>query len=104
MHESNEKCKLFNTTRQEVPWLKTRGGIAIPLLTEDTLAFFCEVWHMCSMKQTLTTKLKLQTTPEQFAALRATQLAYRDALNFVSRHAFAHGKMSNQVRLQRDTY
>ena len=56
------------------------------------------------MKQVLTAKLKLVTTPEQFAALRATQLAYRDALNSVSRHAFAHGKMSNQVRLQRDTY
>ncbi len=56
------------------------------------------------MRQALTAKLKLRTTPEQFAALRATQLAYRDALNAVSRHAFAHGKMSNQVRLQRDTY
>jgi putative transposase len=56
------------------------------------------------MNVTLTAKLKLQTTPAQFQALRATQLAYRDALNFVSRHAFAHGKMSNQVRLQRDTY
>jgi putative transposase len=56
------------------------------------------------MKHVLTAKLKLVTTPEQFAALRATQLAYRDALNFVSRYAFAHGKMSNQVRLQRDTY
>ncbi len=31
------------------------------------------------MKQTLTAKLKLKTTPEQFAALRTTQLAYRDA-------------------------
>jgi putative transposase len=56
------------------------------------------------MNVTLTAKLKLQTTLAQFQALRATQLAYRDALNFVSRHAFAHGKMSNQVRLQRDTY
>jgi putative transposase len=74
------------------------------LLTEDALAFSCEIWYICSMKQTLTAKLKLQTTPEQFATLRATQLAYRDALNCVSRHAFAHGKMSNQVRLQRDTY
>jgi hypothetical protein len=41
----------------------------------------------------------LHATPEQFAALRATQLAYRDALNDVSRYAFAHGKMSNQRRL-----
>jgi hypothetical protein len=33
------------------------------------------------MKQTITAKLKLQTAPTQFAALRETQLAYRDALN-----------------------
>jgi predicted transposase len=46
----------------------------------------------------------LQTTPEQFAALRQTQLAYRDALNYVSTYAFEHGKMSNKVRLQDGTY
>ncbi len=56
------------------------------------------------MKQVLTAKLKLQTTPEQFRALRATQLAYRDALNFVSRYAFAHDKTSNQIGLQEATY
>src|SRR5437588_12122640 len=56
------------------------------------------------MKAPLTAKLRLQTTPEQFAALRATQLAYRDALNYVSRYAFEHGKMSNKVRLQDGTY
>jgi putative transposase len=56
------------------------------------------------MQTTLTAKLKLLTTPEQFAALRKTQLAYRDALNFVSTYAFAHGKTSNQQRLQRETY
>jgi len=52
----------------------------------------------------MTAKLKLHTTPEQFRALRATQLAYRDALNYVSRYAFAHGKMSHQVALQDGTY
>lgn len=56
------------------------------------------------MKQTLVAKLKVHATPEQFKALRATQLAYRDALNFVSQYAFAHGKMSNKVRLQEGTY
>jgi putative transposase len=56
------------------------------------------------MKTTLTAKLKLQTTHEQFQALRQTQLAYRDALNYVSRYAYAHGKMSNKVRLQEETY
>jgi hypothetical protein len=31
----------------------------------------------------LTANRKLHTTPEQFSALRQTQLAYRDALNYV---------------------
>jgi putative transposase len=52
----------------------------------------------------LTAKLKLHTTPDQFHALRQTQLAYRDALNYVSRYAFAHGKLSNQLALQEATY
>jgi putative transposase len=56
------------------------------------------------MKTVITAKLKLHTTLEQFAALRATQLAYRDALNSVSQYAFAHGKMSNRVALQDGTY
>ncbi|GHO79894.1 transposase [Ktedonobacter sp. SOSP1-85] len=56
------------------------------------------------MKTVLTAKLKLNTTPEQFKALRETQLAYRDALNYVSTYAFENGKMSNAVRLQDGTY
>src|SRR5262245_9188131 len=56
------------------------------------------------MITTVTAKLKVQTTPEQFRALRQTQLAYRDALNYVSRYAFVHGKMSNTVGLQEATY
>jgi putative transposase len=56
------------------------------------------------MKTTISAKLKLNTTPEQFAQLRATQLAYRDACNFVSQYAFEHGKMSNKVALQEGTY
>ena len=36
--------------------------------------------------------------------MRATQLAYRDALNFVSKYAFEHDKMSNKVGLQEGTY
>ena len=56
------------------------------------------------MKVTMTAKLKLLTTPEQFQALRRTQLAYREALNYVSRYAFAHGKKSNQQWLQRECY
>ena len=56
------------------------------------------------MKQVITAKLKLHTDPSQFAALRATSLAYRDALNHVSRYAYAHGKMSSARALQRDCY
>src|SRR2546421_10174277 len=56
------------------------------------------------MKQTLVAKLKLQPSPEQFQALRTTQLAYRDALNYVSQYSYAHGKMSNRVALQDGTY
>ncbi len=56
------------------------------------------------MQQVITAKLKLQTTPEERQLLRQTQLAYRDALNYVSRYAFEHGKMSNAERLQQGTY
>jgi len=56
------------------------------------------------MKQMLTAKLKLKTTPEQFKALRQTQLAYRDALNSVSQYAFEHGKTSSGRALQKGCY
>jgi len=56
------------------------------------------------MQQIITAKLKLLTTPEQHQLLRQTQLAYRDALNYVSRYAFDHGKTSNNDRLQKGTY
>ena len=56
------------------------------------------------MKQMLTAKLKLHPTDWQFVQLRRTQLAYRDALNYVSRYSFDHGKKSNQQWLQRETY
>jgi len=56
------------------------------------------------MKTTITAKLKLNTTPEQFQALRQTQLAYRESLNYASRYAFEHGKMSNKVAIQDGTY
>ena len=56
------------------------------------------------MKQIITAKLKLNTTPDQFQALRTTQLAYRDALNAVSRSAFEHGKTSSNITLHRGMY
>src|SRR5713101_2500400 len=56
------------------------------------------------MQQIITAKLKLLTTPEQHHLLRQIQLAYRDALNYVSRYAFEHGKTSNTDRLQKATY
>jgi putative transposase len=63
-----------------------------------------KTYYISGMKQIITAKLKLHTTQMQFAALRQTQLAYRDALNAVSRYAFAHGKMSSGRALQRETY
>src|SRR5713101_5959701 len=56
------------------------------------------------MQQIITAKLKLLTTPEQHHLLRQTQLGYRDALNYVSRYAFEHGKTSSNERLQQGTY
>ena len=56
------------------------------------------------MQQIITAKLKLVTTPEQVQALRRTQLAYRDALNAVSRYAFEQGKTSNVTRLHKGMY
>jgi putative transposase len=56
------------------------------------------------METTLTAKFKLKTTPEQLAALRATQLAYRDGLNLTSQHAFVNGKTSNSKKLHWDLY
>ena len=56
------------------------------------------------MQQIITAKLKLITEPEQFEALRQTQLTYRDALNAVSRYAFSQGKTSNVTRLHKGMY
>jgi putative transposase len=56
------------------------------------------------MQQIITAKLKLTTTPQQFQALRETQLAYRDALNAVSRYAFEQDKTSNVTRLHKGLY
>lgn len=56
------------------------------------------------MKQIITAKLKLNTTPQQHILLRKTGLAYRDALNFASQYAFENNKMSNQQAIQRGTY
>src|SRR5215469_16967808 len=57
-----------------------------------------------SMQQIITAKLKLITPPEQFVALRETQLAYRDALNAVSHYAFEQGKTSNVTKLHKGFY
>jgi putative transposase len=83
-----------------VPFLGARAT-SVPLLF-DNLHRICDYRKV--MKVTLTAKLKLHTDAAQFKTLRATQLAYRDGLNYVSRYAFEHGKMSNKVRLQDGTY
>jgi putative transposase len=64
----------------------------------------CLFWIDERMKQIITAKLKLLTTPEHLVLLRQTQLAYRDALNYVSRYAFEYGKLSNVERLHQGTY
>lgn len=56
------------------------------------------------MKTLITAKLKLTAGLEEHQSLRRTELAYRDALNYTSRVAFANGKMSNQMRLQKLVY
>jgi putative transposase len=56
------------------------------------------------MQQIITAKLKLLTIPDQFQALRAAQLAYRDALNAVSHYAFEHGKTSRTLTLHKGMY
>ncbi len=56
------------------------------------------------MKQVISAKLKLHTTPEQFQALRWTQLAYRDGLNAVSRYAYEQGKTSSNQKLHQGMY
>ena len=58
--------------------------------------------YIACMKQVITAKLKLLTTPDQFRALRRTQLAYRDALNYVRRYSFAHGKRATASVPKRD--
>jgi putative transposase len=56
------------------------------------------------MQQIITAKLKLLTTPDQFAALRTTSLSYRDALNAMSHYAFEHGKTSSNITLHKGMY
>jgi len=71
-------------------------------------AFLMKPYTPDSMRQVLIAKLKLQTTPAQFRALRQTRLAHRDALNDISRYACERGRMSNtlsnKVSLQDGTY
>ena len=52
----------------------------------------------------ISAKLKLHTTPEDFQALRRTQLAYRDGLNAVSRYAYAQGKTSRNQKVHQGMY
>jgi predicted transposase len=54
--------------------------------------------------QALTCKLKLLLRKEQEAAIQRTALAYRNALNHASAVAFANGKMSQGMKLQKMVY
>ncbi|HEX4202957.1 MAG TPA: hypothetical protein VHZ51_01900, partial [Ktedonobacteraceae bacterium] len=102
----------FNPPSQESPaltpgeeWRVLIWGLGwVEPFTDMAFDILCEMLYTCSMKQLITAKLKLHTDPAQFQALRTTQLAYRDALNAVSRYSFAHGKKSNQQWLQQEMY
>src|SRR5260221_8851788 len=74
------------------------------LQQNTTRDLLMKLGHNRSMNTTLTAKLKVHTTPDQFHLLRQTQRAYRDALNHVSRYAFAPAQMSNQVGVHGATY
>jgi len=63
-----------------------------------------KIWCIEGMEQITTAELRLHADAAHTAALRRTQLAYRDAMNHVSAHAFAYGKQSGAARLQRETY
>ncbi|KMW69991.1 transposase, partial [Limnoraphis robusta CS-951] len=53
------------------------------------------------MKQVVTAKFKLDLSPEQKEAVRQVTLAYRDALSYASRVAYANNKLSNGTKLQK---
>src|SRR5947199_8127881 len=95
----------FTKTAQDAPvihageewaFLVWGRGTGVPKPLGNFISL-CNNAHV--MKTTITAKLKLHTDTAQFQALRQTQLAYRDALNYVSRYAFEHGKLSNKVGL-----
>jgi putative transposase len=56
------------------------------------------------MQQIITAKLKLKTKLGELRLLRQTQLAYRDALNYVSEWSFTNNKVSSETKLHQGTY
>ncbi len=56
------------------------------------------------MKQIITAKLKLITTPEQKESVRQVTLAYQHALNYTSQIAFDNNKLSQAAKLQKLVY
>jgi putative transposase len=56
------------------------------------------------MQQIITAKLKLKTKLGEHRLLRQTQLAYRDALNYVSEWSFTNNKVSSETKLHQGTY
>jgi putative transposase len=56
------------------------------------------------MQQIITAKLKLKTKLGEHRLLRQTQLAYRDALNYVSEWSFTNNKVSSETKLHQATY
>jgi IS605 OrfB family transposase len=54
--------------------------------------------------QSITAKLKLLLSVEDRTVLLRTAMTYRDALNYASKVAFEHGKMSQGMKLQKLVY
>jgi putative transposase len=102
---SNHQDSVFQLTAAGISSSEGDAEECRTLFTHYTIFDKCvNICYACAMKQIITAKLKLHTDPAQFAALRKTQLAYRDALNHVSQYAFEHGKMSSGRALQRECY
>ncbi len=92
-----------NCLRQGVLCFQEWGGIDADFTHSIIFDKCVKLRYTHPMKQVISAKLKLYTDPTQFQALRQTQLAYRDALNYVSCYSFEHGKMSSGRALQRAT-
>jgi hypothetical protein len=86
------------------PYAFRRGEEPSHIALATSLDFTYILLSNIGVKQMLSAKLHLHTDPQQFQAFRTTQLAYKEALNAVSRYAFAQGKTSSNLASHRGMY